>query len=174
MIAGVDPGLGHTGFAVLDRAGELLEAGVLVTEAVVLARGDKGRKLAPADEQRRVAQLGAGLRPVLQRCALVALEWPPSAFGEASAGRPASPAAATTGKVAAMVAGMAWGMGRSVWAVASVTWRSKLGYRSGREAELHGAMFHRYGAQLGHVPRRLLPHVLDAIGVARARLEIAD
>lgn len=165
MIAAFDPGLANLGIALLDLRAELVEAAVVVTAA------DKGAR---GDEQRRIAELAARCLPIIRRATLVAIEWPPSAFGSAGGHNRNSAAASTTGKVAAMIAGAAWGAGRAPWLAAPVTWRSRLGYRAGREAELHGAMMFRYGEQLAHVRRSLLPHALDAIGLARARLELAD
>ena len=84
------------------------------------------------------------------------------------------------GAVAAGVQWSAWTTGRPVWAPAPVTWRSVLGFKRGRDDQdgdlderIHGAMLARYGEQLAKlkIPRRYLPHVLEAIAMARARLE---
>ena len=180
MIAGFDPGLGHTGYALIRRDRELVAAGVSVTV--------KGPKGARADVQRRLEEHGRALTPIIRRATVLVVEWPTGAgFSRRGAvcpacgqGRGNSSAAATTMAVAGMVKGIAWGAGRPVWAPAPVTWRSVLGYKRGRDDQdgdlderIHAAMLARYGDELAKlkIPRRYLPHVLEAIAMARARLE---
>lgn len=180
MIAGCDPGLGHTGFALVALDRELVTAGVSVTE--------KGPKSARGDVQRRMEEHGRALSPIIRQAAVVVIEWPTGA-GFAKRGvvcptcgqsRGNSSAAATTMGVAGVAKGIAWGMGRPVWSPGQATWRSVLGYKRGRDDQdgdlderIHGAMLARYGEQIAKlkIPRRYLPHVLEAIAMARARLE---
>ena len=181
MIAGFDPGLGHTGYALIRRDRALVSAGVSVT-----AKGPKGAR---EDVQRRMEEHGRTLIPIIRRASdVVVVEWPTGAgFAKRGAVCPAcgqsrgnSAAAATTMAIAGGVQWAAWMAGRPVWAPAPITWRTKLGYRRGRDDQdgdldekIHAAMLARYGEQLAalKISRRYLPHVLEAIAMARARLE---
>lgn len=176
LVAGVDPGLGHTGWALVGLDRELVAAGVSVTV--------KGPKGARADVQRRMEEHGRTLAPILRRALVTVVEWPTGA-GFAKRGPPcptcgqsrgSSSSAATTMAVAALAKGLAWGAGRPVWSPAPVTWRALLGYKAGDDDSIHGAMMARYGEQLEElkIPRRHLPHVLEAIAMARTRVEHAD
>jgi hypothetical protein len=180
MIAGCDPGLGHTGFALVALDRELVTAGVSVTV--------KGPKSARGDVQRRCEEHGRALSPIIRRAAVLVVEWPTGAgFAKRGTACPAcgqsrgnSSAASTTMAVAGIAKGIAWGVGIPVWSPAPVTWRSVLGYKRGRDDKdgdlderIHGAMMALYGEQIAKlkIPRRYLPHVLEAIAMARARLE---
>lgn len=156
MILGVDPGLAHTGWALLER-------GVLVAHGIVITT----RKRGVGDLQRRLAEIGAGLHPQIHRSRHVVCEFPGGGFGR-NAG-----AAAQVAAVAGVVIGQAWGSGRKVAAPAPVTWRAELGHARGADEALHAELLDRYPAiaalLLGH-----RPHVLDAIGLALYGERIAN
>lgn len=150
MILGVDPGIAHCGWA-------LLESGQLVGRGVITTARDRG---VTGDAQRRLAEMCRELHSLVFRARLVVLEWPGGGFGR-NAG-----SAAQTNAVAGAIAGLAWGAGRRVKAPAAVTWRAALGHKRGKDELLHADIARRYALQLADVLKGNLPHVLDAIGLA--------
>jgi Holliday junction resolvasome RuvABC endonuclease subunit len=163
VILGVDPGLAHCGWALVN-GGELVERGMIATAAEVVGHQERGGKRravkAAGDNQRRVADVCRALHGKMRRADMVVVEWPGGGFGRNAH------SAATTAAVAGAIAGMAWGIGRKVNAPASLTWRSHFGHKRGKDEQLHGELTARYHEQLTGLSQDELPHVLDAIGLA--------
>ncbi len=156
MILGVDPGIAHTGWA-------LVEGGQIVDRGHIGTGRDRS---ATGDIQRRLAEIGAVLHPLVFRARLVVIEWPSAGGFRTSGGEQHAAHAAQTNLAAGMVAGLAWGAGRKVRAPSPVTWRSALGHKRGRDEQLHADLAARFIFQLTDLRRGDLPHVLDAIGLA--------
>ncbi len=165
LIAGVDPGLAHTGWALVSRDRDVVACGCIRTAK---------RRDEVGDEQRRLTEVTAALLLVIPRATVVVIEWPSSggfARGD-DVGNVLS--ACQTGKVAALAFGLAAAHGRPTMLPAPVTWRSVLGSERGRDEELHANLLDRYRSAMPNVRPGDYPHVLDAIGLALYRLELAD
>jgi len=150
VILGVDPGLANCGWALVATGGVLLDRGAIATT--------RGRST--GDAQRRVELVGRVLYQLVGRADLVVVEWPTGGFGSNAL------AATSTAAIAGLVAGLSWSAGTKIRAPAPVTWRTKLGAKRGKDAELHAELAARYAAQLAGLKKGEMPHVLDAIGLA--------
>ena len=163
-VLGVDPGLARCGWAVLDLAGQVVRCGCVRTQA---NKGSVG------DEQRRLVEVTASLRDIVANASRVVVEWPssggfargPSVGNALSAGQ--------TGKVAALVYGLAAAFGRPCSLPSPVTWRTALGAVRGADDLIHAALRLRHARALAAVRAADEPHVLDAIGLAEYRLTLA-
>lgn len=164
MILGVDPGLANCGWALVTRERDVVECGCLHTKRAAGATGD---------EQRRLIELTAGLVPLVVRAQVVVVEWPPPIFPQP--GRPQlAVSAAQTKAVAALVFGLAAAHCRPITPPAAVTWRAALGHARGKDEQLHAELRLKYSAAIAKVRSGDEPHVLDAIGLALYRVELAD
>lgn len=165
MILGIDPGLANTGWALVDRARDVVAVGCLRT------RKDKS---ATGDAQRRLVELTAALLPIIARAVAVVVEWPSGGgFGRSQDGGNVV-AATQTNLVAGLVFGLAAAHNRPITAPAAVTWRAGLGHARGQDTQLHADLLARYRPALAGVRAGDFPHVLDAIGLALYRVELAD
>lgn len=131
-------------------------SGVLVGRGTVRTKRQKGL----GDAQRRLAELGAVLRPLLLRARLAVVEWPSGGFGGSAL------TAALTAAAAGLAVGLARGLEVAVLTPSPVTWRHALGAERGKDAALHAALAERYRSDLLGLRRYELPHVLDAVGLA--------
>ena len=156
MVLGIDPGIANLGWALVGAAGDLHSFEHVETERTA-QRGDASIRL---------ARILRALRAPLAHASVVCIEWP--GFGGARvAGKMNALAASQTAAAAAAALGLAIGQGgrRKILAPAPVTWRSKLGAKRGRDAELHAAFLARYPI-LADLRKGAQPHVLDAVGLA--------
>ena len=164
-ILGVDPGLARCGWAELDLAGLVVRCGCIRTKA------DEG---SVGDEQRRLVEVTAAIRDIVANASRVVIEWPSS--GGFARGPDVGNALSSgqTGKVAALVYGLAAAFGRPCSMPSPVTWRTALGAVRGADDVIHAQLRQRHGAALAAVRAGDEPHVLDAIGLAEYRLVLAE
>jgi hypothetical protein len=164
IVLGLDPGVAHGAWALVGPHGELVEFEHYETEPVHEVGG----------EYIRLARILRKLRAPLAHAGAVAIERPTGGFGGNGKRCPAckqprgnAKAAAQLASAAASALGLAVGLGgrRKILAPAPVTWRSKLGAKRGRDAELHAALLARYPI-LADLRKGAQPHVLDAVGLA--------
>lgn len=177
-ILGVDPGLRRCGWAELDLTGAVARCGCVRTAAV---------KGAVGDEQRRLDEVTRVLRDIVANASRVVVEWPSSGgFAPGSKGEPCpacgqgkggnAKSAGQTGKVAALVYGLAAAFGRPYTLPSPATWRSALGAVRGADDVIHATLRIRHAAALKRwkISAGDAPHVLDAIGLAEYRLVLAS
>lgn len=153
MILGIDPGLANVGYAVMSPSAELLTYGHIETK-LSKAPGDTNRRL--LDILRQLANRTAGAHGIQT----IVIEWPGGAGGVN-----AQSVLQTIG-CAAFLAGFFTGRERVVLTPAPQTWRTALGGKKGQEAAVHAALMKSYPA-LALLKKKALPHVLDAVGLAR-------
>jgi hypothetical protein len=166
LILGIDPGLAHGGYALLDsRDARIRRAGYLGT-----AKGTE-----TGDTQRRLAEQLDQLVEVVALADLVVVEWPSAGgFGVRGSTCPAclqapgnARATALTSASAGAVVGLARGRARGpVLTPAPPTWRAPLGFRPGQDDQLYAWLERIYPQTSARFPRGKRAHVFDAVGLA--------
>lgn len=156
LVLGIDPGLAHTGWALVDASGALHRFAHVAT----------GRLPGVGDVQRRLGLVLRDLTAPMRDASVVVVEWP-GMGGARQAGKMNAVAASQTAAAAAAAIGLAVGMGggRRILTPAPVTWRARLGAKRGADAALHEALMGRYPI-LADLRLGARPHVLDAVGLA--------
>lgn len=157
---GIDPGLAHCGWAMLDaELARLRKVGVIETQ-----KADQ-----TGDMQRRMDELTRALCPLVGFSDLVVVEWPSAGgFGrpDSSGARGNSKSAAQVNAVAGAVLGLCVALQKPCLYPSPVTWRSSLGASKGRDSGIHEQLKNSYPATTGPLRKAQLPHCLDAIGLA--------
>lgn len=156
-ILGLDPGLANCGWCLLDSG----NAPVLRTGYVGTSKGHE-----TGDMQRRLNDLLDGVDDVVPLAELTVIEWP-AGGGAGDAGRTNLTAARQVVAAAGALLGYARAKSRGeVLTPAPITWRSALGCKRGKDAELHERLTRVYPLTIERLRKGARPHVLDAIGLA--------